>query len=161
MTDDANTRPTSTGPPQVRPAGAKHRRSIDVYTVEGMGAALARLRRETGLTQTQFGEMVGASRPWVSDLERGNLRGGQLDTALACIHALGYRIVLAGIDTKPSVLDDLKNSMRRGPLARRPAGCVAPIGSADEDSPSPAVATRSGQHQPESCRVAAGNEYDS
>ncbi|WP_420444120.1 helix-turn-helix transcriptional regulator [Candidatus Poriferisodalis sp.] len=84
-----------------------------------MGAALARLRRETGLTQTQFGEMVGASRPWVSDLERGNLRGGQLDTALACIHALGYRIVLAGIDTKPSVLDDLKNSMRRGPLARR------------------------------------------
>ena len=121
MTEDVNTGPASTGSPLVRPSGTKHRRSIDVYTVEGLGAALARLRSETGLTQTQFGERVGASRPWVSDFERGNLRGGQLDTARACIHALGYRIVLLDIDTKPSVLDDLKNSMRNGPLARRPA----------------------------------------
>ena len=89
MTEDANTGPPSTGSPLERPSGTKRRRSIDVYTVEGLGAALARLRRETGLTQTQFGETVGASRPWVSDFERGNLRGGQLDMALACIHALG------------------------------------------------------------------------
>ncbi len=83
--------------------------------------AVAQLRQAAGLTQTEFGEMVGASRPWVSDLERGNLRGGQLDTVLACIRALGYRIVLEDIDTKPSKLDDLKNAMRIGPLARRPA----------------------------------------
>ena len=64
---------------------------------------------------------MGASRPWISDLERGKLRGGQLETALACIHELGYRVVLEDARTKPSSLDDLKNAMRDGPLARRPA----------------------------------------
>lgn len=45
---------------------------------------MARLRRATGLTQSEFGKLVGASRPWVSNLERGNLRGGRkIGTAAA------------------------------------------------------------------------------
>ena len=99
---------------------ARPRLPIDVYSVEGIGAAIGRLRRQAGLSQTEFGALVGASRPWISDLERGNLRGGQLDTVLSCIHVLGYRLVLEGIDSKPAMLDGLKNAMRRGPLARRP-----------------------------------------
>lgn len=107
-----------TPPPQ---GASQHRRPLDVHTVEGIGAAVARLRRAAGMTQTQFGELVGASRPWVSSLERGNLRGGQLDTVLACLRALGYRIVLTDIDSGPSTLGDLKDAMRDGPLARRHA----------------------------------------
>ena len=99
---------------------ARRRLAIDVYSVEGIGAAIGRLRRQAGLSQTEFGALVGASRPWISDLERGNLRGGQLDTVLSCIGALGYRLVLEDMDSKPTLLDDLKNDMRRGPLARRP-----------------------------------------
>lgn len=109
------------GEPGTSSGGGRPRPSLDVYTVEGIGVAVAQLRQATGLTQAQFGEMVGASRPWVSDLERGNLRGGQLDTVMACIRALGYRIVLEDIAEKPSKLDDLKNAMRIGPLARRAA----------------------------------------
>ena len=105
--------------PAVSAERPRVRLPIDVYTADGIGAAIGRLRREAGLSQTAFGEMVGASRPWVSDLERGNLRGGQLDTVLSCIHALGYRIVLEDLDSKPSLLDDLKDAMRHGPLARR------------------------------------------
>ena len=97
-----------------------------MYTVEGMGAAVAELRQAAGLSQSEFGALVGASRPWVSDLERGNLRGGQFHTVLACIGALGYRVVLEDVDTKPSTLDDLKNAMRDGPLARRPATANSP-----------------------------------
>ena len=109
----------------------ERRRAIDVYTVEGLGAVIAQLRQAAGLSQSHFGAAVGASRPWISDLERGNLRGGQLETALACIHALGYRIVLEDVDTKPSRLDELKDAMRDGPLARRPSPSVA------EPGPSP------------------------
>lgn len=102
------------------------RPSVDVYTVEGMGAAVAALRQAAGLSQSEFGALIGASRPWVSDLERGNLRGGQLDTVLACLAALGYRVVLEDISSKPSTLDDLKNAMRDGPLARRPSAAAPP-----------------------------------
>lgn len=109
----------------------RRRHAIDVYSVEGVGAAIGRLRRQAGLTQTEFGALVGASRPWVSDLERGNLRGGQLDTVLGCIHALGYRLVLEDIDSKPALLDDLKNDMRRGPLARRPLPPGDPTGTSE------------------------------
>ena len=129
MTDNAYAEPPH-APPE-SPA-AEHRRSIDVYTTDGIGAVVARLRRDAGLSQSQFGEMVGASRPWVSNLECGNLRGGQLDTVLACIHALGYRVVLADIDSKPSTLDELKDTMRRGPLAQRHADLAAAIANADE-----------------------------
>lgn len=125
-------------PPPALQAGAvaQHRRPIDVHTAEGIGAAVARLRRAAGLTQSEFGEMVGASRPWVSNLERGNLRGGQLDTVLACIHALGYRVVLADADSGPSTLDNLKNDMRLGPLARRP-GLAAAVARAGRCRPLP------------------------
>lgn len=92
-----------------------------MYTVEGIGAAVAELRQSAGLSQSEFGALVGASRPWVSDLERGNLRGGQLDTVLACVGALGYRVVLEDSNSRPRTLDDLKNAMRDGPLARRPS----------------------------------------
>ena len=107
-------------PSRDQPPSGKPRRAFDIYTVEGFGAFVAQMRRTTGLSQTKFGAAVGASRPWMSDLERGKLRGGQLETALACIHELGYRVVLEDARTKPSSLDDLKNAMRDGPLARRP-----------------------------------------
>ena len=111
------------------------RRPIDIYTVEGIGGAVAQLRQAAGLTQSQFGQMIGASRPWVSNLERGNLRGGQLDTVLACIHALGYRVVLADADSGPSTLDELKNAMRVGPLAHRHSDLAAAIANADRHDP--------------------------
>lgn len=116
---------------------AQHRHPIGVHTAEGIGAAVARLRRAAGLTQSEFGDMVGASRPWVSNLERGNLRGGQLDTVLACIHALGYRVVLTDVDSGPSTLDDLKNAMRRGPLARPRADPLAAVADTDRHGPPP------------------------
>ncbi|MCY4518189.1 MAG: helix-turn-helix transcriptional regulator [Acidimicrobiaceae bacterium] len=132
MTDDAIAEP-SHAPPES--SATEHRRSIDVYTADGIGAAVAQLRRAAGLSQSQFGKMVGASRPWVSNLERGNLRGGQLDTVLACIHALGYRIVLADAESKPSALDELKNAMRLGPLAHSHADLAAAIANADDRIP--------------------------
>lgn len=114
MSDDPAHDSPAAGAERARP-----RLPIDVYSMEGIGAVISRLRREAGFSQTEFGALVGASRPWISDLERGNLRGGQLDTVLSCIHALGYRLVLEDLDSKPSRLDDMKNAMRHGPLARR------------------------------------------
>lgn len=108
------------------PSHSMRQPSIDVYTVEGMGAAVAELRQAAGLSQSEFGALVGASRPWVSDLERGNLRGGQLDTVLECLAALGYRVVLEDVSNRPTTLDDLKDAMRDGPLARRPGAAAPP-----------------------------------
>jgi transcriptional regulator with XRE-family HTH domain len=39
-----------------------------------VGARLARLRRERGMTQVELAERLGVSQPIVSDYERGELR---------------------------------------------------------------------------------------
>ena len=49
------------------------------HPAETLGARLARLRRERGLTQVELAQRLGVAQPVVSDYERGELRlHGQL-----------------------------------------------------------------------------------
>lgn len=43
-------------------------------TAAALGARLAQLRKNKGITQTELAEMLGISQPMVSDYERGELR---------------------------------------------------------------------------------------
>jgi len=53
---------------------------------EAIGARLARIRKERGITQTELAERLGISQPIVSDYERGELRlHGELLLQLAQI----------------------------------------------------------------------------
>lgn len=65
---------------------------------ETLGARLARLRRERGLTQVELAEKLGAAQPVISGYERDELRlHGQVIVALTSILRVSADVLL-GLD---------------------------------------------------------------
>ena len=64
-----------------------------------VGALVHETRLAAGLTQTQLGERIGASRFWVAAFEKGK-PSAELGLALKAIHALGLAITIAPQQTR-------------------------------------------------------------
>jgi DNA-binding XRE family transcriptional regulator len=59
-----------------------------IATPKDLGALAQAARRAAGLTQSQLGVQIGASRFWVAQFERGK-SGAELGLALKALRALG------------------------------------------------------------------------
>lgn len=69
--------------------------------VQSIGARLARLRKEKGITQMEMAERLGAAQPVVSNYERGELRlHGELIVQLSRILEVSTDELL-GVETRP------------------------------------------------------------
>jgi transcriptional regulator with XRE-family HTH domain len=67
-------------------SGVARKKATETSGQETLGARLARLRRERGLTQVELAQRLGVAQPVVSDYERGELRlHGQLIVKLTAI----------------------------------------------------------------------------
>jgi len=71
------------------------RRSSPIRSAEQLGRALARLRREGGLTQAELGRLAGLRQATISSVESG-APGTEVSTVFAILAVLGAQIVLEG-----------------------------------------------------------------
>jgi HTH-type transcriptional regulator / antitoxin HipB len=58
-----------------------------------VGALVRQARLMAGLSQTDLGQRIGASRFWVAQFEKGK-PGAELGLALKAMHALGLTVVI-------------------------------------------------------------------
>ncbi|GAA3386627.1 helix-turn-helix domain-containing protein [Cryptosporangium minutisporangium] len=78
-----------------------------VGTPEDLGAAIADIRKQRGMTQQELGEWTGLHRQYVGLLETGQV-SAQVRRLLDLVGLLGYEIVLVprGAPVEPSTDDD-------------------------------------------------------
>ncbi|NCT91964.1 helix-turn-helix transcriptional regulator [Cellulomonas sp. APG4] len=62
-------------------------------TPAALGAALRHVRRSRGLTQTELGDRIGASRPTVSRMDRGS-ETVSLGTVLDVVAECGFELIV-------------------------------------------------------------------
>jgi len=72
-------------------------RSISLRTPADIGALLRAKRRELNMDQATLAESIGASRLWVSQIERGK-PGANIGLVLRALSVVGITVV--GIDEK-------------------------------------------------------------
>jgi HTH-type transcriptional regulator / antitoxin HipB len=65
---------------------------VNAYSGEDIGRHIAELRRANGMTQAEFAEELGVSRPTLSSLERGGSVSARL--LVRALNRLGSRIVI-------------------------------------------------------------------
>ena len=65
---------------------------MNVFSSEDIGAHIAHLRINEGLTQADFAERIGVSRPTISSLENGGAVSARL--MVKAINSLGSRLVI-------------------------------------------------------------------
>lgn len=76
-----------------------------VRTPNELGALLKNRRRELGISQAELAKTVGASRPWIVDMERGKPRL-EVGLVLRSVRALGLELQLVeapAVSSKPEL----------------------------------------------------------
>jgi transcriptional regulator with XRE-family HTH domain len=68
---------------------------------EDLGAVARLARIELGMSQTQLGDMIGASRYWVASFEKGN-PGAELGRVMAALSALGIGLSVEAQGPQPT-----------------------------------------------------------
>lgn len=82
-------------------------------TLAEVGEAVAKLRREAGITQEALAEASGTRQSYWSLLERGHVAEFGLRKLLSGLDLLGYEIILRPIAAAPT-LEDLLAERRGG-----------------------------------------------
>ncbi len=72
-----------------------------IATPKDLGALAREARLTAGLTQTELGAQIGASRFWVAQFERGK-SGAELGLALKAVRVLGLVISIEPLGTAHS-----------------------------------------------------------
>lgn len=90
-----------------------------IATPADLGALTQEARLAAGLTQTELGALIGASRFWVAQFERGK-SGAELGLALKAMRALGLVVSIepqrsASGGVKEPTADGYPASSRRQP----------------------------------------------
>jgi transcriptional regulator with XRE-family HTH domain len=70
-----------------------------VDNADGLGAAIADFRVRAGMTQAELAEACGLHRPYLSDLERGDV-ARQVDRLFRVIRHLGLELVVVEADSR-------------------------------------------------------------
>ncbi|GAB3618009.1 hypothetical protein GCM10027416_25660 [Okibacterium endophyticum] len=65
----------------------------NAYSAEDIGRHIAALRRDRGMTQTEFAEELGIARATLSSLENGGSVSAQL--LVRALNRLGSRLIIA------------------------------------------------------------------
>jgi transcriptional regulator with XRE-family HTH domain len=76
-----------------------------IYDIQDLGAQIATLRKNQGLSQTEVARRAGVSRAMLSDLETGQLHDPGVKKVLRLLTVLGLGIKL--VTLSPPTLDDL------------------------------------------------------
>ncbi|CAN5150402.1 hypothetical protein BH09GEM1_BH09GEM1_22500 [soil metagenome] len=97
-------------------------------TPTDIGALIRDARLAAGLSQTELGERIGASRFWVAEFERGKPRA-ELGLALEAIRALG---LVLSIERKDAVSKREKARQTRSGKHRTPQAPAVDLASVIE-----------------------------
>lgn len=79
--------------------------TIHVTRPDDLGVALRQARRAEHITQAELAQMVGVSRPWLSDFETGRIGSARLDAVMRIIAALDVSVTLSR-PAPPAPVDD-------------------------------------------------------
>jgi len=92
---------------------------MSVRSARELGAVIRARRQELQFSQAQLAEIVGVSRPWLSEVENGK-PGAELSRVLRVIDGLGLDVLIDEREQRgpasgsPSIdLDDLLEDYRR------------------------------------------------
>ncbi len=75
-------------------------RALEVRSLKELGAAIRRIRKLRGMTQSQLAEWIGTNRYTIHRLETGGPVG--LPMTMSVIAMLGYSVTLTPRDAQPS-----------------------------------------------------------
>jgi len=95
-----------------------------------VGARVRQARLTAGLSQTDLGQRIGASRFWVAQFEKGKPRA-ELGLALKAIHALGLTIVIEAKNTgqrgaRPKAQEKIRRTTPAKVIARTTIASAVP-----------------------------------
>lgn len=94
-------------------------KDIAVHNAEQIGRAIGLKRKQKGLSQTAFAELLGVERKWVIRLEAGNPKA-EFGRVLQALDLVGLRAMLRDQDratdderAQPSRLDEVFSRVQR------------------------------------------------
>lgn len=94
-------------------------KDITVRSAEQLGMTIRLKRKEKGLSQSAFAELLGVERKWVLRLEAGNPKA-EFALVVKALELVGIRVLLRDEDraakgnrTEPSRLDEVFKRLQR------------------------------------------------